>query len=101
MKNSQDSAIQERLGNVEKMLSKIYAEQKGVFEQKQAAEFLGISESYLYKLTHQGQISYSRPGGKKIYFLKSDLMEYIRRNKIKALNLAKIQSEAATHVALS
>ncbi|MBK8944175.1 MAG: helix-turn-helix domain-containing protein [Ignavibacteriae bacterium] len=53
---------------------------------KQAVSYLDISESYLYKLTHQKQISYFKPGGKLIYFVKSDLDAWALSNKISSQN---------------
>lgn len=46
-----------------------------------ACRYLKISKSYLYKLTSKNQISYWQPGGKKIYFNKSDLDAFIFRNR--------------------
>lgn len=43
----------------------------------QAADFLKIKKSYLYKLTSDKLIKHYKPGGKKIYFLREDLSNYI------------------------
>ncbi len=48
---------------------------------EQACIFTGFKKSYLYKLTHFKQINYFKPNNKKIYFLKSDLRDWILRNK--------------------
>ena len=34
------------------------------------AEYLGVSKSYIYKITHKNLISYSKPSGKKSIFIK-------------------------------
>jgi excisionase family DNA binding protein len=47
----------------------------------EAAEYLNISRSYLYKLTGSKQITHFKPHGKKIYFQKSDLNKWLFRNK--------------------
>ena len=47
----------------------------------EAAEYCSLSKSYLYKLTRLNKISFSKPNGKKIYFLKSDLNNYLLRSK--------------------
>jgi excisionase family DNA binding protein len=47
-----------------------------------AAEYLGISRSHLYQLTSKNLIGHFKPAGKKIYFDKSDLDEYLRRNRV-------------------
>ena len=50
----------------------------------EAAEYLGITKSSLYKLTSKGKITHYKPGGGKIYFYRSDLDEYARRGKVVA-----------------
>lgn len=49
---------------------------------KETAEFMDLSESYIYRLTHLKQIPFSKPWGKKIYFKVSDLNEFLGRNKV-------------------
>ena len=46
----------------------------------EAAKYLDVSRSYLYKLTSLNKITHFKPNGKKIYFKKSDLDKYIYRN---------------------
>lgn len=43
-----------------------------------AASFLGLSKSYLYKMTAKGEIPFYRPLGKVMYFERSALLEWIR-----------------------
>ena len=52
----------------------------------EAAEFLKVSKSCLYKKTSQKQIPYYKPPGcKKIYFRKTELEEWLLSNKIKTI----------------
>ena len=53
-----------------------------IFRLKDAAEYLGIKGSYLYQLTHGKKIPFTKPGGKLIYFRKSDLDDYLNRNRV-------------------
>lgn len=46
----------------------------------EAAAYLDISKSQLYKITAKNQIKFYKPGGKKIYFKKNDLNNYLFRN---------------------
>lgn len=39
----------------------------------EAARYLNISKSSLYKLTHKKQIPFNQPGGKVIFFRRTDL----------------------------
>jgi excisionase family DNA binding protein len=47
----------------------------------EAAEYLGLSRGFLYKLTCTGRISFYKPAGGKIYFTKADLDGYLYRNR--------------------
>lgn len=47
----------------------------------EAAEYLSVSKSHLYKLTSLNRITFFKPAGKKIYFKKSDLNKYLFRNR--------------------
>jgi len=47
-----------------------------------AVRYTGLSKSHIYKLTHQNAIPFYKPEGKRIYFLKSDLDNYLLRNRI-------------------
>ena len=51
---------------------------------KETALYLGVSVSKVYKLSHENKISYFKPDGKLIFFKKSDLDQYLFRNKIKS-----------------
>lgn len=47
----------------------------------EAAEYLGLSTSYLYKLTAKNLIPHHKPTGKVIFFSKYELDEWIFRTK--------------------
>lgn len=47
----------------------------------QAAEYLGFSHSYLYKLTSRKIIPCHRPTGKMLFFSKVELDEWIFTNR--------------------
>ena len=50
----------------------------------EACDYLGLSESYLYKLTHKKQIPhYKMPTGKKLVFSKQELDEWLLSNPVK------------------
>lgn len=58
----------------------------------QAAEFLGVKKSYLFKLTFNRAIPYYKPFGKRLYFDKAELVDYIKRNRIATME--EIDAEA-------
>lgn len=54
---------------------------KELLSLKEAAEFLGITKSTLYKKTHRKEIPFYKPTGKLIYFLRQDLLNWALRNR--------------------
>ena len=64
---------------------------------QEAAAFLDISTSHLYKLTSTGRIPHYQPGGKRIYFMPSDLLEYVRSGRKKTTD--EIEKEAINALA--
>lgn len=62
---------------------------------EEAAEFLDITKSHLYKLTSRGEIPHYKPG-KRLYFLPNDLMEYVISGRVRTSD--EINSEAAKYI---
>lgn len=54
---------------------------KDVLTSDEAARYMGISRSYLYKLTMRCEIPFYKPTGKVCYFKRSELEEYLLRNR--------------------
>ncbi len=50
----------------------------------EAREFLNVSKSTLYKMTFSKKIPHSKPGGKRIYFKKSDLVEWMLKDPVRS-----------------
>lgn len=48
---------------------------------EEATQYLGFKRAYLYKLVHWGKITYYKPTGGRLYFLKEDLDAFIRSGK--------------------
>jgi len=48
---------------------------------RETASFLGISIQTLYKLSSKRILNSYRPSGRKIYFKKEDLLEWIEKGK--------------------
>ena len=57
---------------------------KEVLTLEEAALFMGISKSTLYKMTHKHELPYYRPNGKLIYFEKAELVAWMRQNRSKS-----------------
>ena len=48
----------------------------------EAAQYMGISKSYLYKLTMRGEIPHYKPMGKMCYFNRAELEEWLQSNRV-------------------
>ncbi len=55
---------------------------KEVLTLEEAAIFLGMTKSAMYKMTHKQVIPFYRPNGKMVYFEKSELLAWLRANRI-------------------
>lgn len=72
---------------------------KKVLNLKEAAAYLSISPSYLYKLTHRKTIKFSKPNGKTIYFDREYLESYMLSGMMRSKE--EIASEALTYCTLT
>ena len=54
---------------------------KEVLTSDEAARYMGISKSYLYKLTMRGEIPHYKPMGKICYFNRAELEQWLQRNR--------------------
>ena len=55
---------------------------KEIITLNEAAQYLGMSKSYLYKLTSNGAIPHYKPFGKMVYFNRPELEQWLQRNRI-------------------
>ena len=76
--NYQKSIIQ-KLNEIE---NKIICDNEKPLNIVKASEYLGISTSYLYKLTAKNLIPHHKPTGKVIFFSKNELDSWVFNNQI-------------------
>ena len=62
----------------------------------EAAKFLDLSRSHLYKLTSERKIPHFKPNGKKIYFDESELVQWFKRNP--ARTQEETEEKAANYI---
>lgn len=55
---------------------------KEVLTSDEAARYMGISKSYLYKLTMRQQIPHYKPMGKMCYFNRAELEGWLQNNRV-------------------
>lgn len=60
----------------------------------EAAQFTGLSKSYLYKLTSSQRISHFKPTGKLIYFNRSELEAWLMQNKVSTSDEMESKAQA-------
>ena len=51
---------------------------------EEAAALIGSKRSYIYKLTHEKRISFTKPGGNRVLIKRSDLLDWVEANRIKS-----------------
>lgn len=68
---------------------------KEVLTSDEAARYMGISRSYLYKLTMTRKIPHYKPTGKICYFNRKELEEFLQSNRI--ATDAEISSKAQSY----
>ena len=73
-----------KLDNIEKLLLQQNILRKQVLNITEAALYLGISKSHLYKLTSSGQIPHYKPGGKLVFFNREELDNWALSQKVEA-----------------
>ncbi len=72
--------IDQRLEEIEKNLFSIKLQSKEILTLEEAADYMGMKKSYLYKLTSSNKIKFFSPLGKLIYFLKEDINNFLLQN---------------------
>lgn len=86
--------LQIQLNRIEQTITMKQAEPMSLDE---ACKHLGLSKSYVYKLTCLKQIPFYKPQNGKLFFEKSDLNKWILRNKSKSES--EINQEANDYIA--
>lgn len=71
--------IQEQLNRIER--NSLLAS-KSVFCLEEAALFLNMSKSFLYKMTCRHEIPFYKPNGKLIFFDRGELENWAKRNRV-------------------
>ena len=90
--NQQVTALTQRITELEDIL---YVG-KEVLSLVEAARFLGVTKSNLYHMTHEQLIPYFKPGGKMCYFEKSELLNWMKSNRISSG--AEIEAAVKEHM---
>jgi excisionase family DNA binding protein len=91
-----DSKILEKLNSIEKMLTEQNMLRKEVLTFNETAIYLGVSHSHLYKMTSTEVIPSYKPNGKKLYFNRKELDNWLLSNK--QYSQEEIEQQAANYL---
>ena len=72
-------------------LEKYYIGAKKCLTLQEAANYLGLQKSVLYKMTSDKTISFYKPNGKMIYFERGVVDEWVRQNPTNPINVDNSQ----------
>ncbi|PCH93972.1 MAG: hypothetical protein COB83_12815 [Gammaproteobacteria bacterium] len=72
--------------NIQKLIQhefyKITLNLKKVLTFDECVEYTGLSKGYIYKLTHGRLIPHFKPSGKKIYFAREEIDQWLLSNRV-------------------
>ena len=68
---------------------------KEVLTSDEAAKYMGVSKSYLYKLSMRQQIPHYKPMGKMVYFNRLELEQWLQNNRVSTAT--EISQQAAAY----
>lgn len=88
--------ILKRLDQIERLIISQSLVRKDVLNFNEACEYLELSQSHLYKLTSSKSVPHFCPQGKKLYFNRLELDEWLQRNKQSTTD--DIEKQAADYV---
>lgn len=63
---------------------------------EELASYLGVKTSYIYKMTHNREIPYYKPGGKMVYFNREEIDEWVLSQRVATAD--EIRGEARRRI---
>jgi excisionase family DNA binding protein len=76
-----DEILIQKLEELEQLIREQNLLQKEMLTLEEAASYINVSKNHLYKMTHWNEISRYCPGGKKIYFNRLELNQWLQKNR--------------------
>ncbi|MFZ4707057.1 MAG: helix-turn-helix domain-containing protein [Bacteroidales bacterium] len=76
-----EELILDKLSEISNKLDEQNLLQKTVLNFNEACKYLDVSPSHLYKLTSTRKVPHFCPQGKKLYFKRLELDEWLQRNR--------------------
>jgi len=88
--------LSKKLNEIEALLRKQYALSKEILTLEEASDFLSLSKSAIYKLTSKKEIPYYNPGGKKIFFKRTELENWVFASK--SVSVDEVDDEISSYL---
>lgn len=88
--------ILKRLEKIELLLEGQNLVRKDVLNFNETCDYLELSQSHLYKLTSTSAIPHYKPNGKKIYFKRAEVDEWLLRNR--SASTEEIETKATDYL---
>ena len=85
-----------KIESIESLLRAQSLVEKEVLNFEEACAYLQLSESHLYRLTSKRLIPHSCPNGKKLYFKRTDLENWMLQNP--QFSLTNVEKDASEFV---
>lgn len=85
-----------QLDRVEKAIFLATLGIKSVLTFGEAATYIGVSKSHLYKLTMERSIPHYKPRGKMVYFDRAELDDWLLQNRVSTSE--ELEASANTYV---
>lgn len=89
--------VAQQLTEIQQQLQDRVFDQKEILNLKEAASFLRIAKSTLYKLTCKKQVKFHKPSGKIILFRRDDLISWVERKGPSETNQLNSKKEEANN----
>jgi len=74
--------IQNEVKQIKQFIKEQSILKKEILTLEEVAWYLGLSKSSIYKLTSKREIPFYSPGGKKVYFKKSEIENWVYKSKV-------------------
>ena len=91
--------IFQELKDIKSMVQQQNLLRKDVLNLNEACAYLDLSASHLYKMTSQKQIPHFCPQGKKLYFKRTELDQWLQRNRQSSTD--EIETMAANYLLIN
>ena len=83
--------IQQEIEQIKKFIKEQNILRKEILTLEELSLYIGQSSSSIYKLTSKRGIPFYSPGGKKLYFKRTEIDDWIYKSKITTANEVELE----------